>query len=259
MRLVSWNVNGVRAVHARGDLAWALSDEHDVVCLQEVKVSIEQLDDALRAPEGFDATWNPATSKKGYSGVATFTRAELGAKTLGTGLDDARFDDEGRVITTDLGAFVLLNVYFPNGGRSDERLAYKLAFYERFLAVVDAHIAAGREVVVCGDVNTAHKEIDIYDPERFARVSGFLVEERRFIDALLARGFVDTLRAEVGDRPALYTWWDVRVNLRPLNKGWRIDYFFVSEGLVDALVDAWISPQIMGSDHCPIGLELDVE
>jgi exodeoxyribonuclease-3 len=257
MRLVSWNVNGVRAVHARGDLAWAFTDAHDVICLQEIKASEDQLDDALRAPDGYTAVWNPAT-KKGYSGVATFVRDGVPARIASKGLDDPRFDDEGRVIVTDHDAFLLYNVYFPNGGRSDERLRYKLDFYARFLDVISTHLESGREVVICGDVNTAHTEVDIYDPARFANVSGFLVEERKFIDALLARGFVDTLRSEVGLRPAQYTWWDVRFNLRPLNKGWRIDYFFVSEGLDDSLVDAWTSPQIMGSDHCPVGIELDL-
>lgn len=257
VRLISWNVNGVRAVHQRGQLEWLWRSDADIVCLQETKCSVDQLEPELLTPPGWQAVWNSA-ERKGYSGVATFAREGLPMEVVAKGLGVERFDNEGRVIATDHGAFLLFNVYFPNGGRSAERLQYKLDFYEAFAERVNGLVDEGRDVVICGDVNTAHREIDLAQPEKNQHLSGFLPKEREWIDRLLEAGWVDTFRAEHGDRPGQYTWWDMRTDARPDNLGWRIDYFFVNERLEELLVDAWISPQIMGSDHCPVGLELDV-
>ena len=258
MRLVSWNVNGIRAVHRRGDLAWAFAGDADVVCLQETKVDADHVPPELNPPSGWQCAY-AFGERRGYSGVATFVREGLMFDVVAKGLGEPRLDGEGRVVCSDHGAFLLFNIYFPNGGRGEERHRFKMDFYEKFHAVVRAHRDAGREVVVCGDVNTAHRPIDIAEPEANLGASGFREDERAFLDAFLADGFIDTFRAEHGDRPDQYTWWDVRRNDRLANIGWRIDYFFISEGLEDVFVDAWISPQISGSDHCPIGLELELE
>lgn len=257
VRLISWNVNGARAVQQRGQLDWLWSPDNDVVCLQETKATVEQLESLLE-PAGWQRFFCSG-ERKGYSGVATFVRGNEQAKLLSKGMGIERFDNEGRMLVTDHGAFVLFNVYFPNGGRSEERLRYKLDFYDAFLNYVKTFQDAGRQVVICGDVNTAHKDIDLSQPEKNADVSGALPSERAWMDTLLEAGFIDTFRAEHGERPGQYTWWDMRTFARQDNRGWRIDYFFVSDPLEDYLLDAWISPQIMGSDHCPVGLELDVD
>ncbi len=266
VRLVSWNVNGVRAVHQRGDLAWLWSGDSDIVLLQETKCSLEQLPEELIAPPGWRAQWCSG-ERKGYSGVATFWReglqGELIAKGFGRaelpGIGSARFDNEGRILVTDHGAFVLLNIYFPNGGSGPERLQYKMEFYEAFRAYVQQLRDDGREVVVGGDFNTAHREVDLALPERWSRGSGFLPEERQWLDDFLASGWIDSYRAEHGDRTGAYTFWETRVDARKDNLGWRIDYFLITGGLEDLLVDAWISAHILGSDHCPVGLELELD
>lgn len=257
-RLVSWNVNGVRAVHQRGDLDWLWNGDSDIVLLQETKCMVDQLPPELVAPAGWKAVWCSG-EKKGYSGVATFWREGLSGELVGKGFGIERFDNEGRIIVTDHGAFVLLNIYFPNGGSGPERLQYKMEFYEAFRAYVDQLRAEGREVVVGGDYNTAHRDIDLAMPERWTKYSGALPQERQQLDDLLASGWVDTYRAEHGDKPDVYTFWETRVDARRDNLGWRIDYFLMTEGLEDLLVDAWTSPHIMGSDHCPVGLELELD
>ena len=263
MRLVSWNVNGVRAVHQRRDLEWALGEgsEFDVVCLQETKASPEQVKPELRAPSGYRATWELG-ARKGYSGVATFVREDIPADATDNQVDvagDSPFDNEGRVLCHDFGAFVLYNIYFPNGGRGPERLKFKLDFYKLFLARMAERIDDGREVVVCGDFNICHKPIDLARPDELQGESCFLPEERAMLDRLEDLGFVDTFRAEHGERPNVYSWWDVRKDAREINDGQRIDYFWVTEGLAELQVDAWVNANQAGSDHCPIGLELELD
>lgn len=260
MRLVSWNVNGLRAVHRRGDLEWAFGGDIDVVCLQETKIQEAHVTPAMRAGGGGWLSWWCFGSRKGYSGTAIFVRPGLPAEPFPFpvgGAERPDFDDEGRVVAVDLGAFVLLNVYFPNGGSGPERLAFKHAWHERFLERV-VELKAARPVVVCGDFNIAHRPVDVALPERWDKYSGFLPTERAWFDRLLARGFVDTFRAERGDVPRQFTFWETRLDARTNNMGWRIDYFVISADLEERLRDAWISPQILGSDHCPVGVELDV-
>lgn len=263
MRLVSWNVNGLRAVQARGDLAWAFDGDPDVVCLQETKIQPEAVTDEMKLPRGSGGGWRSWWSfgkKKGYSGTAVFVRERFPAEPFDLkvgGIDRPDLDGEGRIVGVDLGPFVLLNVYCPNGASGPDRLAFKQVWHERFLDQL-IELKKARSVVVCGDFNIGHRPIDVAMPEKWCRYSGFLPEERAWFDRLLAAGFVDTFRAEKGDLPRQYTFWETRVDARKTNVGWRIDYFVVSADLEERILDAWISPQIMGSDHCPVGVELDV-
>lgn len=264
MRLVSWNVNGLRAVHGRGDLSWAFdSDDVDVVCLQETKIQPDAVTEDMRTPRSPQGTWQSFWShgkKKGYSGTAVYVRDRYLVKPFEFSVGGAErpdFDEEGRLVSLDFGAFVLFNFYFPNGASGDERLQFKRDFHNAFFEKV-VELKKTRSVVVCGDLNIGHKPIDVAFPDRWGRYSGFLPDERAWVDKFLAAGFIDTFRAEKGDLPKQYTFWETRVDARKKNEGWRIDYFFISSDLEEKLVDAWISPQIMGSDHCPVGVELAV-
>lgn len=255
IKLVSWNVNGVRAVHRKGALrSWLEKENADVVCLQEIKARVEQLPPDLAAPAGYSAAWNPA-SRPGYSGTATWSR--LRPRAVRTGFGVGRFDEEGRIVETEFEAFTLFNIYFPNGQRAEERLRYKLDFYEAALEAFAAARSKGRPLVVCGDVNTAHRPIDLALPEDNEDVSGFLPVERAWIDRLLDAGFVDAFRRFHRDG-GHYTWWDQRSRARERNLGWRIDYHFVSEDLAGRLREAFIRPEVSGSDHCPVGILLDL-
>jgi len=262
MKLVSWNVNGLRAVHGRNDLDWAFNGDVDVIGLQETKIQADHITDAMRSPKGYARSyWSIHETKKGYSGTALFVKDGVAASAFDFKIGgDAHpeFDAEGRIVAVDLEAFVLINVYFPNGGSSDERLAFKHAWNDAFLAAVVA-LQQTRKVVVCGDFNVAHKDLDLALPERWAgRVSGALPVERQWFDRVLAAGFLDTFRNEKGDLPRQFTFWETRVDARTINQGWRIDYFVADARLEEQILDAWISPQIFGSDHCPVGLELDI-
>ncbi|OGR58628.1 MAG: exodeoxyribonuclease III [Elusimicrobia bacterium GWA2_69_24] len=251
VRLFSWNVNGIRAAARKGLLDWLRRESPDVLCLQETKAEPSQLDEALLRPEGYRAEFCWA-QKKGYSGVATYAKAP--AVRVERGLGVPEYDAEGRVLVHDFPEFRLYNVYFPNGKASPERLRYKLRFYDDFLKALKKDLKRGERVVVCGDVNTAHRELDLARPRENSRVSGFLPEERAWIDRLLQAGFADTFRQfETG--PGHYTWWDQVTRARERNVGWRIDYFFVSDALRPRLKGAAIHDGVMGSDHCPISVE----
>jgi len=252
IRLLSWNVNGLRAAYKKGFLEWFLREQPDVLCLQETRVAADQVPAELVAVEGY-GTHFVAASRGGYSGVALYTRLE--AKEVRDGFGVKRFDREGRTQVLAYGDFVLFNVYFPNGKASKERLRYKMAFYDAFLEHVDGLKAKGERIIICGDVNTAHEEVDLARPKENAKVSGFLPRERAWLDKLVARGFVDTFRM-FNREPGQYTWWDLKTRARERNVGWRIDYFFVSENLTGNVTAAYILPEVMGSDHCPIGLEV---
>jgi len=253
IRLLSWNVNGLRAVHKKGFLDWFARESPDILCLQETKASPEQLPPDLANIEGYEAYYSSA-EKKGYSGVALFTKVVPDRVSFGFGIDV--FDKEGRIIVADYGHFVLLNIYFPNGKASPERLKYKMDFYDAFLKFADGMKADGRHLVVCGDVNTAHKEIDIARPKANSGISGFLPEERSWMDKLVDHGYVDTFRM-FNQEPEQYTWWDLFTRARDRNVGWRIDYFFVDEELAKRVTKGYILQDVMGSDHCPIGIDID--
>lgn len=251
-RILSWNVNGIRAVYKKGFLEWFFKEKADIVCVQETKAWAEQLVDELRNPVGYSSYFAEA-ERKGYSGVALYTRLE--PREVRTGFGHKRFDDEGRTLAVDFGDFILYNVYFPNGKASKERLQYKMDFYEAFLSHMNELKRKGRKVVVCGDVNTAHHEIDLAHPKENEKTSGFLPEEREWIDRFLQCGFIDVFRM-FNDKPEQYTWWDMRTRARERNIGWRIDYFYVSENLKESVASARILADVQGSDHCPIDITL---
>jgi exodeoxyribonuclease-3 len=253
MRIVSWNVNGIRAVEGKGFLDWLAAEQPDVLCLQETKASEDQVSDAVRAPDGYHTYWHSA-ERKGYSGVATFSRQPL---VVQLGFGQPEFDVEGRVLISEHAGFCLLNCYMPNGGQGPARLDYKLRFYAALLDWCDQQHAAGRQLVICGDVNTAHREIDLARPKENEIVSGFLPEEREWVDRYLAHGLVDAFRALYPDQKDAYTWWSYITRARARNIGWRIDYFLVSQPLMPRVRDCTILADVMGSDHCPITLTID--
>jgi len=252
MKLLSWNVNGIRAIYKKGFLDWFTKEKPDILCLQETKAMKEQLSDELLNVNGYTSYFSSA-ERKGYSGTATYTNVDPVKVVNGIGIE--KFDSEGRFIVTEFDEFVLFNIYFPNGKARAERLQYKMDFYEAFLKHLKKLLKQGKKIVICGDVNTAHKEIDLARPKPNEKVSGFLPQERAWIDKLLEAGFIDTLRV-YNQKPEQYTWWDMMTRARDRNVGWRIDYFFISDNLKDNLKNAFILPEVMGSDHCPVGIEL---
>ena len=253
LRLLSWNVNGLRAVHRKGFLQWFSGERPDILCLQETKISEEQLSPDYREIEGYDSYFSCA-ERKGYSGVAIFTNTP--PVTVESQFDADILANEGRILKADFGRFTLFNVYFPNGRSSAERLKYKMEFYDAFLELADQLVQQGRNVVICGDVNTAHKEIDLARPKANEKTSGFLAEERAWVDKLLDHGYVDTLRM-FNQEPGQYSYWDQMSKARERNVGWRIDYFFVNQAFAPQVKAGFILPDVMGSDHCPVGIEIE--
>lgn len=252
MKIISWNVNGLRAALKKDALRAVLDRDPDLLCLQEIKARPEQIPAEQREPEGYRAIWNPA-QRPGYSGVATFLREE--ALEVKTGMDAPRFDVEGRVIRTRHPGFLLYNIYFPNGQRGKERVDYKLDFYAHLLDQCNALHAAGENIIITGDFNTAHQPIDLRNPDENVTTSGFLPEERAWVQKFLERGFVDVYRHLYPEREQ-YTWWTYRFGARQRGIGWRIDYFLVSEALVPRVQDVIIHEDVQGSDHCPVELVL---
>ncbi|HEX9896168.1 MAG TPA: exodeoxyribonuclease III [Dehalococcoidales bacterium] len=250
VKLLCWNVNGIRAVMKRGFLDWLAREAPDVLCLQETKATPEDLPEELLKPPGYHTYWN-YPEKKGYAGVATFSRGKPAKVQNGFGVPE--FDNEGRVIVSEHPGFTLFNIYFPNGKQSAERLKFKLDFYDAFLDYIEPLRKDGKKLIICGDVNTAHQEIDLARPKENAKISGFLPIERAWLDKLVVRGYIDTFR-HFNKEPGQYTWWDMKSRARERNVGWRIDYFFVTENLRSQLVKVAIMPEVTGSDHCPIAL-----
>ncbi len=252
MRLVSWNVNGIRSALGKGFLDFLTRAEADIICLQETKARPEQVAD-VPWPVGYHQLWN-AADKPGYSGTAIFTKIPPVRVTNGIGLAD--HDREGRVITAEFEAFHLVNVYVPNSKRGLTRLSYRTgAWGPDFLAYLKT-LERTKPVIFCGDLNVAHREIDIARPKDNVKNAGFTPEERACFDRTLAAGFIDTFR-EFESGPDHYTWWSYMNNARARNIGWRIDYFLISPALRPALKNAFIWPEVTGSDHCPVGIELD--
>jgi exodeoxyribonuclease-3 len=252
MRLLSWNVNGFRAVQKGGFAKWFADQKADVVCLQEIKVTPEQLDPEHLNPGGYHAFWHPA-EKLGYSGTATFSRKEPLDVRLGIG--DPEIDSEGRLLQTEFPGFVLINGYFPNSQRDHARLPYKLRFLKKLHAHADKLRAAGKHVVICGDFNIAHQEIDLRNPKTNVNNAGFLPEERAWMSSFLNAGYVDVFR-KLEPGGGHYTWWSYRPGVREKNVGWRIDYHVVNEELADRVRAAEHQPHVRGSDHCPVALKL---
>lgn len=228
----------------------------DILCVQEVKADIEQLPPELKEIPGYHFYISSPTDKedRGWSGVALYSKIEPNKIEYGFGKE--AFDREGRIIIAHYDDFVLLDIYFPNGKSSKERLAFKLEFYDAFLRYSKGLMKAKKQLVVCGDVNTAHKEIDLARPKENSKISGFLPEERAWMDRFEEAGLIDTYR-EFDKSPGRYTWWDMKTSARQRNVGWRIDYFYVSKGLLKRLRSAYIKSEVIGSDHCPIGIEIE--
>lgn len=252
MKIISWNVNGLRAALKKDALRAVLDRDPDLLCLQEIKARPEQIPAEQRELKGYRAIWNPA-QRPGYSGVATFMREAALEEMIG--MDAPRFDVEGRVIRTRHPGFLLYNIYFPNGQRGQERVDYKLDFYAHLLDQCDVLHAAGENIIITGDFNTAHQPIDLRNPDENVTTSGFLPEERAWVQKFLEHGFVDVYRHLYPDREQ-YTWWTYRFNARQRGIGWRIDYFLVSEALVPRVQDVIIHEDVQGSDHCPVELVL---
>jgi exodeoxyribonuclease III len=252
--ILCWNVNGIRAAQKKGFLDWLQQMSPDILCLQETKVQPGEISPELEQPAGYYAYWD-FPERKGYSGVVTFTREK--PRKVKSGLGIERFDIEGRVIITQYRQFKLFNVYFPNGKMSEERLKYKMDFYDAFLDFVDPLKARGEKLIVCGDFNTAHKEIDLARPKDNEDVSGFLPMERAWMDKFVAHGFIDTFRL-FNKEPGYYTWWSLRTRARERNIGWRLDYFFVTENLSGSVTEASILSDVTDSDHCPVGIKLRI-
>jgi exodeoxyribonuclease-3 len=252
MKMITWNVDGLRAVLKKNALQPALVLDPDLLCLQEIKARPEQLPEEGRSLPGFHAIWNPA-ERAGYSGVATFSREQPQQVEIGMGAP--HFDREGRVIRTRHSDFLLYNIYFPNGGRGKDRVDYKLAFYAHLLELCDALHAAGEKVIITGDYNTAHMPIDLRNPDENETTSGFMPEERAWVQKFLDHGFVDLYRHLYPGREQ-YTWWTYRFNARQRGIGWRIDYFLASQALVPRVRDVVIHDEVLGSDHCPVELQI---
>lgn len=267
MKLVSWNVNGLRAVSAKPEWRWFAESTADIIGLQETKAHPGQLADSVRAPEGWYSYWASSTVRKGYSGVAVFSRRK--PLRVACELPVPEFQGEGRLLHLEFPEFHYFNGYFPNGGAEVldddgkpvpgefKRLDYKMGFFAAFARHAEA-LRRDKPVVVCGDFNIAHQAIDLARPRQNVRNTGFLPRERAWMDAFVASGYVDTFRHAHPDEEGRYSWWSYKSAARPRNIGWRIDYFFVSEELRDAVRDAWIEDDVFGSDHCPVGLELDI-
>lgn len=254
LNISSWNVNGIRAVHRKGALVPYIDGKRDIICIQETKANEETIPPELESINNYYSYFSFA-ERKGYSGVAIYSKNKPLSLERGIGIDI--IDREGRTLIADYGSFVLLNIYFPNGKASSDRLQYKMEFYDAFLDYVDLLIKKDKNIVICGDVNTAHKEIDLARPKENAKRSGFLPEERAWIDKFLSHGFIDTFRM-FNNEPGHYTWWDLRTKARNRNIGWRIDYFFVSENIKKNVTSAYILPDQLGSDHCPIGINIKI-
>jgi len=254
LKIITWNVNGIRAALRKDALDWVLEQGADVICLQEIKAQPHQLEEADRQKwRGYQEIWNPA-ERPGYSGVLTLTRGHPKRAEKGFGVPE--FDREGRVIQTEWDDFVLFNVYFPNGQRDHERLQYKLDFYARLLEYCDRYHEAGKQIIIGGDFNTAHQEIDLRNPKENINTSGFMPVERAWIDRYLEHGFSDVYRLLYPER-VQYTWWTYRYGARRRNIGWRLDYFLVSAGLAERVSEVVIHEDVRGSDHCPVTLLVD--
>ncbi len=256
IRIYSWNVNGIRACHRKGALYGILENHRpDVLCVQEIKAMPSQLDAEILSDHGYHVAWAPA-ERKGYSGVATFSRVP--PDEICIGMDAPEYDVEGRMVITRHGDVTVFNGYFPNSQRELQRMDYKTGYYRTVKARAEARVAAGEDVVICGDWNTAHKEIDLKNWRSNRKNSGFTDAERALVDEYVDDGWIDAYRALYPEQGDAYTWWSNRKGVRERNVGWRIDYHFVSAGMWSRVVDARIHPDVMGSDHCPLELEVSV-
>ncbi len=254
MKIVSWNVNGLRSLAKNGYWeSFLRGTKPDIFCLQETKASPEQLSEEFLSPAGYSAFFSSSQVRKGYSGVALYSKVEPLKVIYGMGIKE--FDQEGRIVGAEYEYFWLINVYFPNGGQGPERLDYKMRFYDAFLAFVEK-LRKQKPVIFCGDVNTAHEEIDLAHPKENEEHTGFLPEERAWIDEVINTGYVDSFRHFHRQTKDAYTFWDMQTRARDRNVGWRFDYFFIANEFMKRIKKAEIHPDIYGSDHCPLSITL---
>lgn len=251
MKFVSWNVNGLRACMKKGFEEYFIEENADIFCLQETKLQEGQID---WNPEGYHCYWNYAV-KKGYSGTAIFTKKEPISVSYGIGIEE--HDQEGRVITLEFENFYFVTVYTPNSQNELARLSYRMQWEDDFLAYING-LNEKKPVVFCGDLNVAHKEIDLKNPKTNRKNAGFTDEERGKMTQLLDAGYIDSFRYFYPEETGIYSWWSYRFKAREKNAGWRIDYFIVSDRIKDKMEDAAIRTQVMGSDHCPVVLDIDL-
>ena len=255
MRIISWNTNGLRATINQGHFDPLFKYEPDIIRFQETKSEAEQISKEIRNHKNYFSYFASSKVKKGYSGVAIFSKIEPKKVEFGIGIKE--FDDEGRTLVAYYDDFVLINCYFPNGGGGPIRLDYKLRFYDAFLKFIDKLKKSGRKIIFCGDINTAHEEIDLARPKENEKNTGFLPEERAWLDEVVAHGYVDVFRYFYPNKKDAYTYWDQKTRARDRNVGWRIDYFFVSGSFIKKIKNTKILSEYYGSDHCPILIELE--
>ena len=256
IKLASWNVNGIRAVSAKEDWKWFSDCGYDVISLQETKASVEQMPESITDPVGYHAYFASSIVKKGYSGTAVFSKLKPLNVSYGIGIEE--HDKEGRVITLEFEKFYLVNCYTPNSKRELERLEYRMVWEDEFREYL-LNLNKNKPVILCGDLNVAHKEIDLKNPKTNHRSAGFTDEERGKMTQLLGAGFTDSFRYLYPDKEEAYSWWSYMFHAREKNVGWRIDYFIVSKDIENKIKESYILSEVMGSDHCPVGIEIDIE
>ena len=255
INICTWNVNGIRACVRKGFLQWMEGESPDILCIQETKAREEQLSTEVKSPEGYSSFFASA-EKKGYSGVALYTKKTPQDVQIGLDIDD--FDSEGRTIIAQYPEFVLISAYFPNSQNEGKRLPYKLAFDEAIARCCDEFRKSGKEVIICGDFNAAHEEIDLANPKQNVNNAGFLPEERQWVDEMLSQGFRDVFRERHPGEKGHYTWWSYRTRARERNAGWRLDYFLSTAGISEKIKEVSHLSEVMGSDHCPVRLVLNL-
>ncbi|MHA2365526.1 MAG: exodeoxyribonuclease III [Candidatus Hodarchaeales archaeon] len=261
VRLYSWNVNGIRAVSKKiiknelSFVEWILHETPDVLCIQETKAHKNQLDDKITKIKSYKAYFAEA-ERKGYSGVVTYVHKSMGKHKNKIGLGISKFDKEGRTVITEFDDFILFNFYVPNGKMNEDRLAYKMEFYYELTKQMKTLQNEDKKIIITGDINTAHQEIDLARPKPNEKISGFLPKERKWITSFLKQGFIDSFRYLHPDE-IKYSWWSMRAGARNRNVGWRLDYFYLSNNLIPNLKKSEIHNDIMGSDHCPVSVVLD--
>lgn len=256
MRIICWNVNGIRALHKKGKWDEIIALAPDILCLQETKAHPDQLPEEVRNPKGYHSFFDHSKAKKGYSGVAIYSKEKPLEVQEGMGIHE--FDQEGRLITAYFKDFVLINIYFPNGGGGPTRLKYKLEFYKKFLSFVQVLRKKHKKIIFCGDVNTAHEEIDLARPKENSENTGFLRVERAWLDEVVKTGYIDLFRHTYPDKKGAYTYWDMKTFARDRNVGWRIDYFFITPEVLPKVTATGIMDTVFGSDHCPIFVDLSL-
>ncbi len=254
MKLLSWNVNGLRAIHKKDKFNQLFEFDPDIICLQETKAHPEDLPDELKNIPGYSSYFDHSKLRKGYSGVAIYTKEK--PEKVEDGLGTFDLDQEGRFLAIHLKDCVVITCYFPNGGGGPERLDFKMKYYAEFLNYIEKLRKQGKSVIFCGDVNTAHNEIDIARPKENENHSGFMPIERAWMDKITTLGWIDTFRT-LHPEKIQYSWWDMKTFARDRNIGWRLDYFFVSPDLKDKIKHAKILEDVYGSDHCPVLLEIN--